>query len=184
MNKVDRRLLKARLSIAGIIDWPYKGYETHQYIVGSNPTGDFEGATPNSIAYYENGKWNFIFPETDGLEVFHLGTKEILRWDGSSWVTETSLYVPNIIPYTFLHTLTEEEIQAKTFDIIFDTARAYQYLALFLNGVLQKKEYPNPDFLISISNQKATISWSELFGFYDMDIRAGDIITLQLLAKS
>ena len=187
MNKVDRRLLKARLLVYATVDSPSN--LNYQYIVGSNPTGDFEGATPNSIAYYENGKWNFIFPETDGLEVFCIYTQKLLRWDGNSWVSEMSFAIPDNVPWSFLHTITQEEIENKSFDIELLTSDyqynyGYKYQALFLNGVLQKKEYPYPDFSISgltTNSTKITVTWS--YGFNDMDIKAGDIVILQLLVK-
>lgn len=186
MSKIDRRGLKAQLLVYAIVDKPTTSKGTnYQYIVSSNPTGEFAGAAPNSIASYDGEKWNFIPPKTDGLEVFCIYTQELLRWNGSNWVSEMSFRVPENIPYTFYHTLTQEEIQAKKFEIDFSNYQSTncKYVALFLNGVLQKKEYPYPDFSIniSVSNQskKATITWS--YGFNDLDIREGDIIALQLL---
>lgn len=188
MNKIDRRLLKAKLLVYAIVDKPTTSEGTnYQYIVSSNPTGEFAGAAPNSIASYDGEKWNFIPPKTDGLEVFCVYTQKLLRWNGNSWVSEMSFAIPDNVPHTFYHTLTQEEIDNKSFDInLFESDYRYdykyQYQALFLNDVLQKKEYPNPDFSLSdlkVNSSKVTVMWS--YGFNDMDIRAGDIVALQLL---
>ena len=190
MNKIDRRLLKTRLLVYAIADTPSR--IEYQYIVGSNPSGAFEGATPNSIAYYENEKWNFIPPQTDGLEVFCINSKELLRWNGSSWVSEMSFSVSKGYPYTFSHILTQEEIDNKSFDIkLFESnGYEYQYEALYLNGVLQQYSYSDgrftePDFWLENMNitqstlKKVTVVWRS--GFEKLDIRAGDIVALQLL---
>ena len=205
MNKIDRRLLKTRLLVYAIADTPSQ--TEYQYIVGSNPSGAFNGATPNSIAYYENEKWNFISPETDGLEVFCIAAQALLRWNGSSWVKEMSFKVPDIGPYTFRHIITQEEIENKSCDIyLFNTETyhsydyIYQYEGLFLNGVLQNCRYTHNsayngvfpldfsfargatilDFFSSTLNlEKVTVVWQD--GFNNLDIRAGDIVDLQLL---
>ena len=191
MNKIDRRLLKTRLLVYAIADTP--GQTEYQYIVGSNPSGAFNGATPNSIAYYENEKWNFIPPQTDGLEVFCISSKELLRWNGSSWVSEMSFEIPDYMSHTFYHTLTQEEIDNQSFDVgLFRNSPDYDYIftyeALFLNGVLQKA---NSDFTFSygrsilnrypasINFEEVTIVWGN--GFNNLDIRAGDIVALQVL---
>ena len=192
MNKIDRRLLKTRLLVYAIADTPSK--TEYQYIVGSNPSGAFNGATPNSIAYYENEKWNFIPPQTDGLEVFCINNKELLRWNGSSWDSEMSFNVPEEHLYTFYHILTQEEIDNKSFDIdLFNSDDyKYQYEALFLNGVLQQPRFltngeTEADFDFTnysrvpyfVKLKKLTVEWRE--GFNNLDIRAGDIVVLQLL---
>ena len=201
MSKIDRRLLKTRLLVYAIADTPSQ--TEYQYIVGSNPSGAFNGVTPNSIAYYENEKWNFIPPQSDGLEVFCITTKELLRWNGSNWVSEMSFKISEERPYTFRHVLTQEEIENKSFDIHLFRSRPYdsynylyRYEGLFLNGVLQNCFYPynieedlgvpvdfsfagSQNFPSTLNLEKVTIVWGN--GFNNLDIRAGDIVVLQLL---
>ena len=199
MSKIDRRLLKASLLVYAIADTPSQ--TEYQYIVGSNPSGVFEGATPNSIAYYENDKWNFIPPQTDGLEVFCIATQALLRWNGSNWVSEMSLSasrLPYTRPYTFCHILTQEEIDDRAFDIrllnigdYVNYSLQYHFESLFLNGVLQiYTDYGDAikyDFRFENEEnnngnlQKITVIWGDGYGFNNLDIRAGDIITLKAL---
>ena len=198
MNKIDRRLLKTRLLVYDIINTPSR--TDYQYIVGSNPSGAFEGATPNSIAYYENEKWNFLPPQTDGLEVFCISSKALLRWNGSSWVSEMSFEIPKYMSHTFYHTLTQEEIDNQSFDIsLFGDNPNYDYIyryeALFLNGVLQREtkdfNFLSPHRVIFLENnnvknhKKVTVVWGKNYefdlGFNNLDIRAGDVVVLQLL---
>ena len=114
---------------------------------------------------------------------------------------QRNIKVPDIRPYTFRHIITQEEIENKSCDIylFYSSYKCdYQYLyeGLLLNGVLQNCRYTHnsahngifpPDFSFAgsatfpstLNLEKVTIVWEE--GFNNLDIRAGDIVDLQLL---
>ena len=82
---IDRRFLDISLVVEGVADEPEKSEVGTQYIVGENPTGDFENAEPAYIARYNGEKWIFIPPKSASLEVINAGTGEILKFDGMLW---------------------------------------------------------------------------------------------------
>lgn len=89
---IDRRFLNISIVVESVADSPdgspVKGT---QYIVGENPTGDFENAEPAQIARYDGEKWNFTAPKEASLEVINAATGEILRFDGVRWRTAAAL---------------------------------------------------------------------------------------------
>ena len=91
---LDRRFLSISLSVQGISNLPASNPTAGtQYIVGSNPSGDFAGASANAIARYDGTRWTFTAPSIDELEVLNLTTGEILRYDGSEWTTAIAISV-------------------------------------------------------------------------------------------
>lgn len=196
--KIDRRLLNIKFFVEDIADEPI---QNTQYIVGKNPTGAFTGATQNSIAYYDGGKWNFILPDNNRIEVFNVATKKFLRWDGEAW---SSISTSNLFyPLTYFHILTQEEINNKVFTIEgLGISEQYEYVGLFLNGVLQKLDtdfsFSGFKFSSSFAGERfffipqeknsgtlskigvISINWKN--GWNALDIRANDVVTLQLSA--
>lgn len=85
MNKIDGRFLNVRFLTKGVSNNPLKSSAGDQYIVGSNPTGVFEGATPNFIAYYSpNNGWEFI-PPAYSQQLLNIFTGEFLVYEGE-WI--------------------------------------------------------------------------------------------------
>ncbi len=83
---LDRRFLSVSLVVQAIANAPADNPVVGtQYIVGSNPSGDFAQATANSIARFNGLAWKFTAPKAGSLEVFNIETYEILSFDGSKW---------------------------------------------------------------------------------------------------
>ena len=92
---LDRRFLNISLTVQGVANEPAANpSEGTQYIVGSNPTGAFVGASANSIARFDGSAWKFSAPTTGNLEVFNAYNGEILSFNGSAWVTVVALHRP------------------------------------------------------------------------------------------
>ena len=80
---------KVSLSILGIENEPVLiPAAGDQYIVGDEPTGEFEGTTSGSIARYketeEGGTWEFLTPVRD-IKVINIRNGYILKYNGSEW---------------------------------------------------------------------------------------------------
>ena len=88
---IDRRFLDISLVVEGVADEPEKSDVGTQYIVGENPSGDFENAEPTQIARYNGEKWIFIPPKEASLEVINSETGEILKFDGMLWESVATL---------------------------------------------------------------------------------------------
>jgi len=89
---LDRRFLSISVTVQGIANSPADNPTAGtQYIVGSNPTGVFAGATANSIARYDGSAWSFTAPKAGELEAINLQTGEILRFNGSAWITAITI---------------------------------------------------------------------------------------------
>ena len=91
MNLIDRRFLNISLAVQGIANSPEDNPTAGiQYIIGSEPSGAFNGIPKNYIARYNGSTWDFYAPKVDGLEVLNLSNNSILRYDGSDWVIAAS----------------------------------------------------------------------------------------------
>ena len=62
-----------------------------QYIVGDDPTGDFEEAEAGNIARYDGTTWEFLEPSSTGLEVINVSNGQIMRYTGGEWTCVASL---------------------------------------------------------------------------------------------
>ncbi len=95
MNVLDRRFLNISLCVQGIVNTPPANTsDGSQFIVGSNPTGAFSGATANSIARYNGSAWSFSTPKAGELEVINSDNGNILGFNGTAWVTISTPYKP------------------------------------------------------------------------------------------
>ena len=88
---IDRRFLDISLVVEGVADEPEKFDVGTQYIVGENPSGDFENAQPAYIARYDGEKWIFMPPKGASLEVINAGSGFIMSFDGKEWKPEIAL---------------------------------------------------------------------------------------------
>jgi hypothetical protein len=82
---VDRRFLNVRLSVVGTANDSTSTVEGIQFIVGSSPTGNFAGASPNDLAQYQHGAWIFRTPTANNIEIFDLETNSMKRYNGTAW---------------------------------------------------------------------------------------------------
>lgn len=60
------------------------------YVIGGSPTGAWTGAA-RSIAIYQSSGW-VIYTPYDGATVYDKGTDTQIKYDGSSWVAQSSGY--------------------------------------------------------------------------------------------
>lgn len=89
---LDRRFLSISLTVQGIANSPADNPTAGtQYIVGANPTGAFADTNPNSIARYDGSAWSFTTPKAGQLEALNLQTGEILKFNGSAWITAITI---------------------------------------------------------------------------------------------
>lgn len=68
------------------------GTETkgNRYIVGSSPTGTFDGLTPNYIAWYDGTDWKTDAP-AEGWKVYDIDQSAYLSYSGSAWVADADI---------------------------------------------------------------------------------------------
>ena len=59
----------------------------NRYIVGSNPTGNFEGLTPNDIAWYDGEAWQTDTP-SEGWRLYNIATGKFLTYIAGAWVED------------------------------------------------------------------------------------------------
>ena len=153
---LDRRFIDANLIINGFVNSPpdNPAYGA-QYIVGTDPDGDFKNASPNYIARYNGSEWLFYAPRADGLELINAATGEILKYDNTSesWKVAAS-FSSSLVPCTEIHTLTAQEATAKSFSLSNNIATGQENnIQLFVSGIAQAV---GVDFAASGN----TISWS------------------------
>ena len=65
------------------------------YIVGTSPTGAFEGATSGDFARYDGSQWGFSSP-TLGVEVINLSNGQLLRYVSSGWTQTASFNISGV----------------------------------------------------------------------------------------
>ena len=167
---VDRRFLNVSLTVLGVADAP-EGTPVAgtQYIVGTTPTGAFEGKTAGSIARYDGTKWKFTAPKAGTLEVLNSATGQILRYDGSAWSVVASTGGGSASITTETHTLTAEEVSAKSFTLTGTPAAGT--VSLSIQGLIQTE---GTDYSIS----GGTISWTDK-ELANVGLMAGDIFVIQ-----
>ena len=89
---LDRRFIDVNLFVNKIANAPDDNPTAGtQYIVGSTPTGAFEGATANYIARYDGTAWKFTPPKVGSFEILNVDTGEFLNFNGTAWTAVTSL---------------------------------------------------------------------------------------------
>ncbi|MBR0315691.1 MAG: DUF2793 domain-containing protein [Synergistaceae bacterium] len=89
---LDRRFVDINLFVNKIANAPDDNPTAGtQYIVGSTPTGAFEGATANYIARYDGTAWKFTPPKVGSFEILNVETGEFLNFNGTAWTAVTSL---------------------------------------------------------------------------------------------
>lgn len=136
---LDRRFLNISLTILNIANQPDDNPSNGiQYIVGSNPAGAFANASPNSIARYDGSAWKFTTPKAGELEVLNAATGEILRFNGSAWSAVSVINAASNAVATDIHTLTAQEVTAKSFTLANSVASGQENnILLFVSGVAQ-----------------------------------------------
>ena len=83
---LDRRFFDVNLVVQGVVNEPAANpTKGTQYIIGENPTGDFENAEAGQLARYNGSKWIFSTLKEGGLEVINAETGEIMSFDGMFW---------------------------------------------------------------------------------------------------
>lgn len=133
---LDRRFLSVSLIVQGIANEPAANpVAGTQYIVGSNPTGAFAGATANSIARFNGSAWEFTAPKAGELEVLNSVTGEILKWNGSTWAVSLTINAnSNTAPVlAVVPTGTSLPASASAGDSFFKTDDAKLYTATAAN---------------------------------------------------
>ena len=141
---IDRRFLNVNFVVTSVANSPASNPTAGtQYIVGSNPTGAFAGASPNKIARFNGTKWKFITPKSGDFEVFNIATNAILRYDGSAWNTVvtvkaeigevTAEYVPLPPVLDIVPTGTRLPTTATTGDKFLRTSNGKFYTAIGTN---------------------------------------------------
>ncbi|MBQ3347446.1 MAG: DUF2793 domain-containing protein [Synergistaceae bacterium] len=129
---LDRRFVSISLIVLGIANEPDANTANgSQYIVGSNPTGSFAGASANSIARYDGSAWKFSAPKSGEMEVLNASNGEFLAWNGSAWnVAITINRNSNIAPVlAVVPTGTTLPASASAGDTFFKTDNAKLYTA-------------------------------------------------------
>ena len=136
---LDRRFLNISLTILKIANQPDENPSAGiQYIVGSTPAGAFANASANSIARYDGTAWKFTAPKAGELEVLNAATGEILKFDGSAWVSVSVINATSNAVATDIHTLTAQEVTAKSFSLAHSVASGQENnILLFVSGVAQ-----------------------------------------------
>ena len=171
---LDRRLLELNLTVLGIANTPAENPTAGtQYIVGETPSGAFAGATTNSIARYDGSAWKFTMPRTSQLEVFNSATGELLKFNGSAWVSIATVGNSNNIMVE-AHTITAQEVTNKAFTLTNSVAQGQENkVLLFISGVAQ---IAGVDFTASGNS----ISWNNK-ELDNIGLYPGDVATVQYI---
>lgn len=165
---LDRRFLNISLTILNIANQPDDNPAAGvQYIVGSTPAGAFAGVSPNSIARYDGTAWKFTAPKSGELEVLNAATGEILRFNGSAWSAVSVINAASNAVATDIHTLTAQEVTAKSFTLANSVASGQENnILLFVSGVAQTAG-------VDFSASGNSISWNNK-GLDSLGLVAGD----------
>lgn len=165
---LDRRFLNISLTVQSIANQPDDNPSAGiQYIVGSTPAGAFASASPNSIARYDGSAWKFTAPKSGELEVLNAATGEILKFNGSTWTAVSVINASSNAVATDIHTLTAEEVTAKSFSLANSVASGQENnILLFVSGVAQTA---GVDFTASGNS----INWNNK-GLDSLGLAAGD----------
>lgn len=63
------------------------------WLVGEAPTGAFSGKA-HWLAYWSGGSWRFVEPR-DGMQVWHIGDKELHRFASGQWHGPDTVATPS-----------------------------------------------------------------------------------------